>query len=172
MQSYISAHPQRIDKFKLALWNLVQWDIEGIRIDIPDNGKVEPHGTDDPDECGCLDWIQDWCIRPATGKSQVGHSPQLQIGIYKYRRRLPLAELYKIEDPDDYSYCPRYYKDSSYRSWNQYVKSYLDTRKSEREFWLSLGLQPNPSEYPTDQEVIATLLQASQFTTQCSNTLL
>jgi hypothetical protein len=168
MQDYISAHTKRIDKFKLALWNPIQWDSDGTRIDIPDSGIVEPSGTDDPDECGSLGWIQDWCIRPASGKSLFRHSLQGQIGVYKYRRRLRLAELYKIEDVNDYHYCPKYYIESPHRSWNQYVKTYLDTRKSEREFWFSLGLLPTPTEYPMDQDVTAILLQASQFTSQAS----
>jgi hypothetical protein len=54
MQDYISGHTERIDKFKLALWNLIQWDQDETRIDTPDSGEVEPCGTDDPDEWGCL----------------------------------------------------------------------------------------------------------------------
>jgi hypothetical protein len=84
MQDYISSNIERVvDKFKLALWNIIQWDIAGIQIYIPDNGIVEPRGSDDPDECGCLGWIQDWCIRPATGKRLFKHSLQGQIGVYK-----------------------------------------------------------------------------------------
>ncbi len=45
---------------------------------------------------------------------------------------------------------------------------YLDSRKSEREFWYSLELEPPPTEYPTDKDVIAILLLASQFTSQTS----
>jgi hypothetical protein len=168
MQEFISAHTGCIDKFKLALWNLIQWDQDGTRIDISDSGEVEPCGVDDPDEWECLGWVQDWCIRPADGKSLIKFSQQRQIGVYKYTRRQPLAEIYKIEDAKDYAICPRYYCESPYRSWNQYVKSYLDSRKSEREFWLSLELLRPPTEYPTDKDVIAILLQASQFTSQTS----
>jgi hypothetical protein len=59
---------------------------------------------------------------------------QGQIGIYRYRRRLPVAELYKIEDAGDYPYCPKYFKESTYRPWSQYVKTFIDTRRVEREF--------------------------------------
>jgi hypothetical protein len=168
MQDFISANLQRTDKFKLALWNLVQWDQDGTRIDISDSGEVEPFGTDDPDEWGCLGWVQDWCIRPADGKSLLRFSQQRRIGVYKYTHRLPLAEIYKIEDAKDYAICPRYYCESPYRFWNQYVKTYLDSRKSEREFWYSLELLPPPTEYSTDKDVIAILLLASQFTSQTS----
>ncbi len=54
MQDYISSHPERIGKFRLALWNLIQWDIAGHRIYIPNNGRVEPCGSEDPDEVGSL----------------------------------------------------------------------------------------------------------------------
>jgi hypothetical protein len=69
MQEYISSNRVRIDKFKLALWNLVQWDSAGHRLYIPDNGRVEPYGSEDPDEVGSLSWIQDWCIRPTLVKN-------------------------------------------------------------------------------------------------------
>ncbi len=54
MQEYINKHPQRIDKFKLALWNLVQWDSAGLQVQfyIPDNGTVEAYDNEDPDEVG------------------------------------------------------------------------------------------------------------------------
>ena len=169
MQDFISANLQRIDKFKLALWNLVQWDQDGTRIDIPDSGDVEPCGTDDPDEFGCLDWVQDWCIRPVAVKSFYKYQLKRQKEVSKYSRRgRTLATLYKIEDAKDYTICPRYYCESPYRTWNQFVKSYLDSRKSEREFWYSLELETPPTEYPTDKDVIAILLLASQFTSQTS----
>ncbi len=72
MQDYINKHPQRIDKFKLALWNLiVQWDSAGLQVQfyIPDNGTVEAYDNEDPDEVGSLGWIHDWCIRPTSVKA-------------------------------------------------------------------------------------------------------
>ncbi len=71
MQDYISSHRQRIDSFKLALWNLIQWDSAGHQPNIPDSGRVEPYGSEDPDEVGSLGWIQDWCIRPVGVKKEV-----------------------------------------------------------------------------------------------------
>ncbi len=107
MQDYISSHPERIDSFKLALWNLIQWDITGHRIYIPDNGRVEPCGSEDPDKVGSLGWIQDWCIRPASVKNFYKFNLKGRLGISKYKRRLPLSTLYKIEDAEDYYYCPK-----------------------------------------------------------------
>ena len=96
MQDFISANLQRIDKFKLALWNLVQWDQDGIRIDIPDSGEVEPFGTDEPEEFGCLGWVQDWCIRPVAVKSFYKYHLKRQKEVSKYSRRgRTLATLYK-----------------------------------------------------------------------------
>ena len=112
MQGYISSNPETIYRFKLALWNLIQWDIAGIEFFIPDNGFVESCGSDDPEEAGWLGWIQDWCIRPATGKSLFRHSLQGQIGVFKYRRRTLLTEIYLIEDADDYPYGSKYFKES------------------------------------------------------------
>ena len=70
-QDYIKSHPQRIDKFKLALWNLVQWDSAGLQVQfyIPDNGTVEAYDNEDPDEVGSLGWIHDWCIRLTSVKA-------------------------------------------------------------------------------------------------------
>jgi hypothetical protein len=86
----------------------------------------------------------------------------------RYSRRRSLASLYKIEDAEDYPYCPKYYQESTYRPWSQYVKTFIEKRRVDREFWFSLGMGPGPTEYPTDQEVIAILLLASQFTSQTS----
>jgi hypothetical protein len=162
MQDYISAHTGRIAKFKLALWNLVQWDIAGHRIYIPDNGRVEPCGSEDPNEVGSLGWVQDWCIRPVAVKNFYKYNLKGRKEVSKYRRRRSIATLYKIEDAGDYyPYCPRYFQESTYRPWSQYVKTFIESRRVEREFWLSLGLSPGPTDYPTNQEVIAILLQIS-----------
>jgi hypothetical protein len=149
MQDYINKHPQRIDKLKLTLWNLVQWDSAGLQVQfyIPDNGTVEAYDNEDPDEVGSLGWIHDWCVRPTSVKA-----------FYKFnlerRKEKSLAKLYKIEDAEDYPYCPKYYRESTYRPWSQYVKVFIEKRRLEREFWFSLGLDPGPTEYPSNQEVI------------------
>jgi hypothetical protein len=170
MQDCISSHPERIDSFKVALWNLIQWGSAGHQLYIPDNGRVEPYGSEDSDEVGSLGWIQDWCIRPVAVKSFYKFHLRGRLGVSKYRRELPLSTLYKIEDADDYYYCPKYYQESTYRSWSQYVKSFIDSRRVEREFWFSIGLDPGPTEYPSDQDVKDILLLASQFTSQTSPT--
>ncbi len=61
MQEYINSHPERIGKFKLALWNLVQWDSANLQVQfyIPDNGIVEAYGNEDPYEVGSLGSIHD-----------------------------------------------------------------------------------------------------------------
>ena len=170
MQDYILHHTERVDRFKLALWNLIQWDSAGHKIYIPDSGRVEAFEIDDPDEIGSLGRIQDWCITPTSGKNLLSlkYSLQGQIGTYKYRRRKPLARLYKvklaIESPD----YPEYYNECTYRPWSEYVRTFIEKRRVEREFWLSLGLDPGPTSYPSDQEVIEILLLVSQFTCEPS----
>jgi hypothetical protein len=111
MQDYILAHTERIDKFKLALWNLVQWDQAGLHIYIPDNGTVEPYGSDDPDEVGSLGWIHDWCIRPVGVKGFYKYNLKRRKEVSKHTRRRKLAILYTIEEADDYPYCPRYFRE-------------------------------------------------------------
>ncbi len=113
MQDYISSHPpERIDSFKLTLWNLIQWDSAGLQPYIPDSGRVEPYGSEDPDEDGSLGWIQDWCIRPVAVKNFYKFHLRGRLSVCKYRRRRPISTLYEIEDADDYCYCPKYYKES------------------------------------------------------------
>jgi hypothetical protein len=111
MQDYILAHTQRIDKFKLALWNLIQWDQAGLGIQlcIPDNGTVEPYGSEDPDEVGSLGWVHDWYMRPVGVKGFYKYNLQRRKEVSKHTRRKKLAVLYTIEEADDYPYCPRYY---------------------------------------------------------------
>jgi hypothetical protein len=117
----------------LALWNLIKWDSAGLQPYIPDSGRVEPYDSDDPYEVGSLGWIQDWCIRPV----EVKKFYKLNLGRHKetsrYTRRRTLANLYQIEDADDYCYCPKYFKESTYRPWSQYVKSFIDSRRVERD---------------------------------------
>ncbi len=170
MQDYILAHTERIDKFKLALWNLVQWDQAGLGVQlyIPDYGKVEPYGSEDLDKVGSLGWVHDWCIRPVGVNGFYKYNLQRRKELSKHTRRKKLAILYTLEDAGDYAYCPRYFRESAYRPWGQYVKNFIETRRAEREFWNSLGLSPGPTDYPTDQEVIAILLQVSQFTCDTS----
>ncbi len=170
MREYIKSHPQRIDKFKLALWNLVQWDSAGLQVQfyIPDNGTVEAYDNEDPDEVGSLGWIHNWCIRPTSVKAFYKFNLERRKETSRYSRRKSLAKLYKIEDAEDYPYCPKYYRESTYRPWSQYVKTFIEKRRLEREFWFSLGLDPGPTEYPSNQEVIEILLQVSQFTSQTS----
>jgi hypothetical protein len=173
MQEYIESHPERVNKFKLALWNLVQWDSANLQVKyyIPDNGTVEPYDNEDPEEVGSLGWIHDWCIRPTSVKAFYKFSlkgrkePSRPT---RYSRRKSLAKLYKVEEAEDYPYCPKYYRESTYRPWSQYVKTFIEKRRLEREFWFSLGLDPGPTEYPTDQEVLEILLQDSQFTSETS----
>jgi hypothetical protein len=174
MQDFISANTQRIDQFKLALWNLVQWDQAGLGalLYIPDNGRVESYDSEDPNEVGNLGWIHDWCIRPVGVKGFYKYNLQRRKEVSRHTRRKKLAVLYTIEDAGDYAYCPKYYRESTYRPWRQYVKSFIDSRRTEREFWNSIGLSPGPTEYPTDQEVIAILLQVSQFTCESSSIVL
>jgi hypothetical protein len=140
MQDYILHHTERVDKFKLTLWNLVQWDSAGIKVYIPDNGRVEAFEIDDPDECGSLGRIQDWCVKPTSGKSLLKHSLQGQIGTYKYRRRKPLAKLYKLVEARDCPDYPTYFNECTCRPWSQYVRAFVEKRRVEREFWFSLGL--------------------------------
>jgi hypothetical protein len=130
---------------------------------------VEPYDSEDPDEVGSLGWIQDWCIRPTFVKGFYKFKLGRRKETSKYSRRRSLAKLYKIEDADDYPYRPKYNQESTYRPWSQYVKTFIEKRRIDREFWFSLGLDPGPTEYPTDQEVVAILLLASQFTPQTSS---
>ena len=101
MQDFISANTQRINKFKLALWNLVQWDQAGHYpyIYIPDNGTVESYDSpEDPEEVGSLGWIHDWCIRPVAIKKFYKYHLRGQKEVSKYSRRgRKLATLYKLK---------------------------------------------------------------------------
>jgi hypothetical protein len=173
MQEYINKHPQRINKFKLALWNLIQWDSANLQVKyyIPDNGTVEAYDNEDPDEVGSLGWTHDWCIRPTSVKAFYKFNLQRRKDTSRYSRRKSLAKLYKIEDAEDYPYCPKYYRESTYRPWSQYVKSFIDSKRVEREFWFSLGLDPGPTDYPSDQDVIEILLLVSQYTSESSSTV-
>ena len=134
MQDFISANTERINKFKLALWNLVQWDQSGLypHFYIPDNGTVEPYDSEDLEEVGSLGWIHDWCIRPVAIKKFYKYHLRGQKEVSKYSRRgRKLATLYKIEDASDYPYCPKYFRESTYRPWGQYVKNFVDSKSRE-----------------------------------------
>ena len=94
MQGFISANTQRIDQFKLALWNLVQWNQAGLGalLYIPDNGRVESYDSEDPNEVGSLGWVHDWCIRPAGVKGFYKYNLQRRKEVSKHTRRKKLAD--------------------------------------------------------------------------------
>jgi hypothetical protein len=75
---------------------LEQWEMTGYPYSVPVTGDILPW-DDDLVECGELGRVSDWLIRSGTGKSLSKHSLQGQIGVYKYRRRIPLIEIYKLE---------------------------------------------------------------------------
>ena len=108
MQDFISANTERINKFKLALWNLVQWDQSGLypHFYIPDNGTVEPYDSEDLEEVGSLGWIHDWCIRPVEVKSFYKYNLRRQKEVSRFTRRRKLEILYTVEDADDYPTVP------------------------------------------------------------------
>ena len=105
MQDYVSDsnNEDRVYRFKQALLNLDRWDFAEGPIEVPAGGYVEPFPGQDYTLWGCLDWSQQWYIRPAKKTNLLNYSNIVQSRTRKYRRRTPLGSLFKLQHNQDYS---------------------------------------------------------------------
>jgi hypothetical protein len=143
MQDYISDsnNEDRVYRFKQALLNLDRWDFAEGPIEVPAGEYVEPFPGQDYTLWGCLDWSQQWYIRPA--------KKIVQSTTRKYRRRTPLGKLFKLQHNQDYSGPGPNTERFVRKDWLPYVEDYLAKLKKERE-------QREPSYvflFPTNKDV-------------------
>ena len=104
MQTYISdsRNEDKIYRIKQALLNLDRWDFSEGPIEVPACGYVEPFPGQDYTLWGCLDFSQQWYIRPAKKINLINYSNIVQSRTRKYRRRTSLGRLYTLHHNQDY----------------------------------------------------------------------
>jgi hypothetical protein len=162
MQNYISdsRNEDKIYRIKQALLNLDRWDFTEGPIEVPACGYVEPFPGQDYTLWGCLDFSQQWCIRPANKTNLINYSNIVQSRTRKYRRRTSLGRLYTLHHNQDYSGPGPNRERIAKEDWLPYVKDYLAKLREEREL-------REPSFFflfPTDQDVEDLLLRVGTFT--------
>jgi hypothetical protein len=162
MQDYVSDsnNEDRVYRFKQALLNLDRWDFAEGPIEVPAGGYVEPFPGQDYTLWGCLDWSQQWYIRPAKKTNLLHYSNIVQSRTRKYRRRTPLGRLFKLQHNQDYPGLGPDTERFVREGWLPYVKDYLAKLKKESE-------QREPSYvflFPTDKDVEDILLRVGTFT--------
>ena len=162
MQTYISdsRNEDKIYRIKQALLNLDRWDFSEGPIEVPACGYVEPFPGQDYTLWGCLDFSQQWYIRPAKKTNLINYSNIVQSRTRKYRRRTSLGRLYTLHHNQDYPGLEPYIERLAKEDWLPYVEDYLAKLKKEREL-------REPSFFflfPTDKDVEDILLRVGTFT--------
>ena len=162
MQTYISdsRNEDKIYRIKQALLNLDRWDFSEGPIEVPACGYVEPFPGQDYTLWGCLDFSQQWYIRPAKKTNLINYSNIVQSRTRKYRRRTSLGRLYTLHHNQDYPGLEPYIERLAKEDWLPYVEDYLAKLKKEKE-------RREPSFFflfPTDKDVEDLLLRVGTFT--------
>lgn len=162
MQTYISdsRNEDKIYRIKQALLNLDRWDFSEGPIEVPACGYVEPFPGQDYTLWGCLDFSQQWYIRPAKKTNLINYSNIVQSRTRKYRRRTSLGRLFTLHHNQDYSGPGPNRERLTKEDWLPYIEDYLVKLNKEREL-------REPSFFfffPTDKDVENLLLRVATFT--------
>lgn len=156
----------RINKFKLALYNLDCLQIAGVDYKyITDCGFVKSPSLNILDY-GSFGYIQCWELRPVKPTLYNLVNLSTRIGIPR-KRRTKLIDLYTIDYNENKhiilkSKRPR--DDWEYRlNWSEILKGYLEARQSHRDSLSRAVIRPPSAYYPETIDVINILLVASIY---------
>jgi hypothetical protein len=123
MQEYIYTNSDRIERFKLALFNLESWEIKGEPKDnIPLGGYV---GSCDSDHTkgGSLGSAHTWFIRPSKQYNLFKRVESRLKPIDTLRRRTAFDCFFALEHQSDFSPFIPVSREPDSRSWNEYVQA-------------------------------------------------
>jgi hypothetical protein len=153
-----------IESFRLALYNLERFDIQGCEWSIDQKNRVQS-STLNADCWGDLEFIDDWYIeRVLPNKNEWSSSLSTTRSVYSKRRRT-LKSLYSIghrtrsrSRSKSGSKLPKRRKLNTVSPWNRYIVSYLSDRRRKR---ISTG---DTSRYqPTNEDIESILLISAPF---------
>jgi hypothetical protein len=157
--------PAHIESFRLALYHLERFDIQGSEWSIDQKNRVQS-STVNSDCWGDLGFIDDWYIERVVLDKNESLSPSLSTtrSVYSKRRRT-LKSLYSIgHRTKSRSYCrsgsklPKRRKLTTISPWNRYIVSYLSDRRRKR---ISTG---DTSRYqPTNEDIESILIVSAPF---------
>ena len=163
MYSFAYSETGRIDRFKLALYNLDCYQIANHDCVIPDSGFVRsPTGSST--EWGSLGFVQAWELRPANPilfsivKSRTQSSGT-------FRRKARFEDLYSLDyNTELHSNLKELEHSESRLNWNLFVKSYLQVRQLYRDsITRGVGDLKPCAYYPGDKDIIDLLLDVAKF---------
>jgi hypothetical protein len=157
--------PDHLNRFRLALYNLEGFDIQGRKWTIDQRNRVES-ATGIEDLWDDLGFIDDWYLQrvvPKKGK----WSPSLSTtsrSVYSKRRK-PLKSFYIIDHRVKQrsrsrfgSKLPKRRKLTTVGPWNGYIVSYLSERRKSR---LLTGIMYRYQ--PTNEDIVSILLVSAPF---------
>ena len=168
MYEYIesASNSERVNKFKIALYNLDCLQIAGIDYRyITDCGFVKSPTLNTLDY-GSLGYIQCWELRPIkpTLYNLVNISTRLG---FPQKRRTKLIDLYTIEyNEDKHTILQNRRPRNSYEyrwNWSQILSEYLLAHQSHRNSLSGAVIGPPSAYYPEDIDLINIVLVASTY---------
>jgi hypothetical protein len=156
--------PDHIESFRLALYYLEGFDIQGRKWSIDQRNRVESL-TGIKDCWGDLGFIDDWYLkRVVPSKNEWSPSLSNTRSVYSKRRK-PLKSFYIIghrakqrSHPRSGSKLPKRRKLTTVSPWNRYIVSYLRERRKSR---LLRGIKYRYQ--PTNKDIESILLVSAPF---------
>ena len=163
MYRYIDSNSERIDLFKLGLYNLDCYQIANRDYYIPDCGFCKSP-TEDLVGHGRLGFAEAWELRPIKPTLYNLVASSSQIG-YTQKRRTKLRDLYTLHYNEEKHKVLR--KGHSYVielfNWDVLVKDYLLARQFYRDSLDASVIRPPSAYYLEDLDVINILLCVSKY---------
>jgi hypothetical protein len=156
--------PYHIESFRLALYYLERFDIQGSEWSIDQKNRVQS-STVNADCWGDLGFIDDWYIeRVVPSKNEWSPSLSTTRSVYSRRRR-PLKSLYSMghrtrsrSHSRSGSKLPKRRKLTTVNPWNRYIVSYLSDRRKKR---LLTGTDNRYQ--PTNEDIESILIVSAPF---------
>ncbi len=153
-----------IGSFRLALYHLEGFDIQGCEWSIDQKNRVQS-STLNADCWGDLEFIDDWYIeRVLPNKNEWSSSLSTTRSVYSKRRRT-LKSLYSIghrtrsrSHSRSGSKLPKRRKLTTLSPWNRYIVSYLSDRRKKR-----LLTGDNSRYQPTNGDIESLLIVSAPF---------
>jgi hypothetical protein len=170
MHKFVYSETGRIDRCKLALYNLDCFQIANHNCVVPDSGFVRSP-TGNSTEWGSLGFVRAWELRPAkpTLFSIVKSRTQ---SVDTFRRKARFEDLYSLDyNTELHSNLKELGHSESWWNWNLFVKDYLQARQSYRDSTTrGVGDLKPCAYYPGDKDIIDFLLVVAKFSSGSTKT--
>lgn len=172
MYTFAYSETGRVDRCKLALYNLDCFQIADHNCVIPDSGFVKSP-TGNSTEWGSLGFVQAWELKPANPTLfNIVKSRGQSIGAF--RRKARFEDLFSLDyNTEIHSKLKELGHRESKWGWNLFVKDYLQVRQSYRDsITRGVGDLKPCAYYPGDKDIIDLLLVVAKFSSGSAKTKL